>query len=207
MPMAIKTYVKCILLIPAVFYLALFLSSCAQLPLKREHGYPADWPKLVALSKGGQEINGTYANKGVAIKSNGNIESISLSSLIPRPRLSKSLTLNGDTSSDTVKFTVLPPKGWLGVTHIKADINSLNESYEFELGSDKNVLLYLVTLESKDLYLLGFSSHQVRVFLTVGEDNSLIAKIHEERFKQFLLYMDYSSNYVWAKFERIQHNN
>lgn len=202
-----KANFRFVFMMPVVFFLTLLLSSCAQSPLKREHGYPTNWPKLTALSKGGREINGTYNNQGVAIKSSGNISPIKLSSLIPRPRLSKSVAINGGTSSDTVNITVLPPKGWLGVTHLKADINSTNESYEFELGSDKNVLLYLVTLESNDLYILGLSTHQVRVFLTIGEDNSLIAKIHEERFKQFLIYMDYSSNYVWAKFERIQKNH
>ena len=47
------------------------------------------------------------------------------------------------------------------------------------------------------------ASSQVRIFLTVAADRSLIAKIHSEDAGLMVIVPYYSSRYAWARFERI----
>ena len=188
--------------------LALLLSACQHAPLTADHGYPSDWPAPIALARGGAEIGGTYANQGVVTGPDGGFEPITLASLVPRKQqlAADDIALRGEsTRADSVRLAVSPPQSPWSLARLQAFITTgdSTEGYEIELGSDENVLLYVLEISSSSLGAVAASTSQVRVFLTRGEDGSLIAKLHGEDFAMALIVPYYSSEYLWARFERI----
>ncbi|MGR8950426.1 MAG: hypothetical protein ACU84Q_20475, partial [Gammaproteobacteria bacterium] len=191
--------------------LTFLLSACQRAPLKPDYGYPVDWPKLTILTKGSAELNGTYANQGIATNSNGRFVPITLASLIPRyKQLDQQdiVQLGKPVHDGSVRLLVLPAKKGVFQTsypRLQAFVatDGSIEGYEIETASDENALLYLLQITSSSLGSTAASSSQSRVFLTLGDDSSLIAQIHSEEFAIFLFFPYYSSEYVWARFERI----
>ena len=188
--------------------MALLSTACQHAPLTANHGYPAAWPRLTALAKGGAEIGGTYANQGIATSQNGGFSPITLASLIPgyKPLARHDIVPAGaPILEDTVRLVISPPKSQWGLARLRALVATGDsiEGYEIELGSDENVLLYVLEISGSSLGPVAAATSQVRVFLTRGEDGSLIAQLHSENFAAALFIPYYSSNYVWARFERI----
>ena len=190
-----------------VLCMAFLPLACQYAPLTANHGYPAAWPELTALSKGSAEIDGTYANEGIATSAEGGFEPITLASLIPtnRPLAQQDIAPPGTPiREDSVRLVVSPARSQWGLATLRAFIASGDsiQGYEIETGSDENVLLYVLEISSSSLGSVAASSSQVRVFLTTGEDGSLIAQLHSEDFAMALFVPYYSSEYVWARFER-----
>ena len=200
----------CLALFALPFFCVLFLlPACRHAPLSPNHGYPADWPGLIALAKGGAEINGTYANQGLATTPDGDLRPITLASLIPkhRPVAGHASVPRGEPyRGDSVRLVVTPPGSQWGLASLRAFITADDsiEGYEIEIGSDENVLLYVLELSGDSLGAVAGSTRQVRVFLTRAEDGSLIAQLHSEAFGVALVVPYYSSRFVWARFERIE---
>lgn len=191
-----------------VFCMAYLLLACQHAPLTPNHGYPSAWPKLTALAKGGAELGGTYANQGIATSLDGGLMPITLASLIPRykPVVRRDIVLPmAPIREDTVRLVVLPSKSQWGFASLQAFIATGGsiEGYEIETGSDENVLLYVLKISGSSFGSVAASGSQARVFLTRGEDASLIAQIHSENFAVALFVPYYSSKYIWARFKRI----
>jgi len=185
--------------------LALGLSGCYA-PLQREHGYPTDWPDPLALSKGFPEIDGTYANHGALSSNEGVLGEITLTSLIPqRWTLGQPKeAVPNPPCTDCVVLRMRPGGRWDHLPTMRATLPGPEEAREFdvEVGTEKDVLLYLLESRSDSAAYILISS-QTRVFLTVAADRSLIAKIHSEDGGLIVAVPYYSTKYIWARFERI----
>ena len=99
---------------PALFAVMLLCGGCAltPAPLKTDHGYPADWPRTIALGKGLTELNGIYVNQGVAKTGDGKLVPIALADLVPRTMPRKDGSAEPDSGcEDCVVLRVLPPTG------------------------------------------------------------------------------------------------
>lgn len=191
--------------------LLLLLTACQTLPLEPSDGYPADWPKLIALSKGCPEVNGTYANKGTAKMADGSYLPITLESLIPRdsPSTRSDVSSGEKIREGLVGLMIVPPKKqpvWLAPLPIlQATIGTggATEVYEIQTYRYEGVMIY--TLRSDSMKTpFGFGAGATRVLMTRGEDGSLIAKIHKEDVGMWIILpFFYSSEYIWARFDRI----
>jgi hypothetical protein len=185
--------------------LALGLSGCYA-PLQREHGYPADWPEPLALSKGFPEIDGTYANHGALSSNEGVLGEITLASLIPQRWTfgQPKEAVPNPPCTDCVVLRMRPGAGWGPLPKMRATLPGPEEAREFdvEVATEKDVLLYLLEGSGSGGGFF-FSSSQTRVFLTVAADRSLIAKIHSEDAGLIVVVPYYSTKYTWARFERI----
>lgn len=186
--------------------LLLGLSGCYA-PLEREHGYPADWPEPLPLSKGFPEIDGTYANRGTLFSTEGGPGEIALADLIPQrwtfgtPK--GGMRAPNPPCADCVVLRMQPGTKWNPLPKLRATLPDTDEAREFdvEVASDEGVLLYL--LQSSSSGGLLFGSSQTRVFLAVAADRSLIAKIHNEDAGLVVIVPYHSAKYAWARFERI----
>ena len=185
--------------------LALGLSGCYA-PLAREHGYPGDWPEPLALSKGFPEIDGTYANHGTLSSSEGVLGEITLASLIPQRRTfgQPEGTVPNPPCADCVVLRMRAGTKWNPLPKMRATLPGVEDARQFdvEVATDEDVLLYLLEVSGSGGGFLSGSS-QTRVFLTVAEDRSLIAKIHSEDAGLVVVVPYYSGKYAWARFERI----
>jgi len=185
------------------------LAGCQHAPLAPDHGYPAAWPRPIALAKGAAELGGTYANQGIATGADGSLGPITLASLIPKnkPLARHDFALPGKpVHEDSVKLVVVPPKSaWEPYASLRAFVASGGSmaGFKIETASDENVLLYVLKVSGSSFGSVGASGSQTRVFLTRGEDGSLIAQIHSEDYALVLVAPYYSSGYTWARFERI----
>ena len=185
---------------------AVGLSGCYQ-PLKREHGYPADWPEPLALSQGFPEIDGTYANHGTLLSPEGVLGEITLSSLIPQRWTfgqPKDPVSNPPCTDCVVLRVRAGTKKWNPYPTMRATLPGPQAAREFdvELGTQKDTLLYVLE-QYGDGGGYFFAGGQTRVFLTVAADRSLIAKIHSEDAGLIIVLPYYSGKYAWARFERI----
>ena len=105
-----------------------------------------------------------------------------------------------------MKLVVVPPRSaWEPYASLRAFLATGGSmaGFQIETASDENVLLYVLKVSSSSLGSVGASGSQTRVFLTRGEDGSLIAQIHSEDYALVLVAPYYSSGYTWARFERI----
>lgn len=185
--------------------LAVGLCGCYS-PLKRDHGFPVEWPEPLALSKGLAEINGTYANQGTVFSSESGFGQISLASLIPQ-RWTFGQPKGGAPNppcGNCVVLRIRPGSKWNPLPTLRATIPGGEQAREFDvdIASDENVVLYLLTGSGSGGGVVGGTS-QTRVFLTVAADRSLIAKIHGEDAGLIVIIPYYSAKYAWARFERI----
>jgi hypothetical protein len=189
---------------------ALLLAGCAttQAPLKPEHGYPADWPPLIALSEGLPELNGIYANTGVAATKDGKLVPMSIAELLPRtaPRTDVSPEADPDCE-DCVALRVMPPKYKV--------VSSARLRFTVQKGGNRpaldvdtvghaNATLYMLTSSGGSIGIgLGVSNVEIR--LTCAEDRSLIAQVHNFSGMLLMLLIPIATenDYFWARFERI----
>lgn len=179
----------------------------APAPLEPDHGYPADWPHLIALSEGLTELNGVYTNLGVATTVDGKLVPITLADLVPRTMPQKKSSAEPDLDCEhCVAIRVLPPTGEI----------LTGPKLRFTLASDSDVRVFdapalgsadatKYTLQSfVDNAIVGFAFNSTNVTLTCASDASLIAKIHNASGVLLLLLIPVSSEeIIWARFERI----
>jgi len=202
---------------PAIATIAsagLTLAGCAvtqQAPLQPEHGYPADWPQLVPLSAGLRELNGSYANQGIATSGDGKLVPIKLADLVPRATPRKHASADLDSGcEDCVALRVLPAKSdSLPTLRLRFTLppgsDRPSSPHEFDVASSGNANATQYTLQSfVDNAIIGFGFNATDVTVTCATDGSLIARIHNTSgVLVFLVIPVGSENYTWARFERI----
>jgi hypothetical protein len=179
----------------------------APAPLKPDHGYPADWPQLVALSEGLTELNGIYTNLGVATTVDGKLVPVALADLVPRTMPQKKSSAEPDLDCEQcVAIRVLPPKGEiLTGPKLRFTLASDSDVRVFDAPALGNADATRYTLQSfVDNAIVGFAFNSTDVTLTCASDASLVAKIHKASGILLLLLIPVSSEEeIWARFERI----
>ena len=189
---------------------ALLLAGCAttQAPLEPEHGYPADWPRLLPLSEGFTELNGVYANEGVATVEGGKLVPIKLADLVPSATRRKGARPEPESGcEDCVALRVLPADGsFLSANRLRFTVphDSGRRVFDVDAAGTANSALYpLVGSGQSAIVGMAVSSSEVR--LTTADDGSLIAQIHSTGGVLLLMVIPITSqnDYVWARFERI----
>lgn len=189
--------------------LALLLAGCATTgqPLLPDHGYPSDWPALAALSEGLPELEGLYADEGVAATDDGRRVRVRLSELVPRAMPRKDADAEPMGTCDACIAVRVVPRG-------RGILSSQRLRFTLPRGSTPRVVdVASVGSVNSTLYVRGsrgdnaivgaaFSGSEVR--LTCATDGSLVAQIHDSG--TFLLFMVIPvaghSEYTWARFER-----
>ena len=185
----------------------LSIAGCHQGPMQPDHGYPANWPALTALSQGYPELDGTYANQGLAFSEEGGTMPITLASLIPQPTPfgEPKKTVPSLDCGDCVSLRLLPSTSqWHPYPTLRATLPGSEGARVFDVETyrDVDALLYLLELSGDD-FVIGLGHEQTRVFLTVAKDRSLIAKIYTESGGLVLIVPYHFADYTWARFERI----
>jgi hypothetical protein len=202
---------------PAIATIAsagLTLAGCAvtqQAPLQPEYGYPQDWPQLVPLSTGLRELNGSYANPGIATSGDGKLVPIKLADLVPRTTPRKHASEDLDSGcADCVALRVLPAKSDSPQTlrlrfTLPPDSDRPGSPHEFDVASSGNANATQYTLQGfVDNAIVGFGYNATDVTVTCATDGSLIARIHNTSgVMVFLVIPVGSEKYTWARFERI----
>jgi len=200
--------------IAAIASAGLTLAGCAvtqQAPLQPVHGYPANWPQLVPLSEGLKELNGIYANQGVATSGDGQLVPIKLADLVPRttPRKHASTELDSDCE-DCVALRVLSARGdSLPTVRLRFTLppgsDRPSSPHEFDVAVSGNANATQYTLQGfVDNAIIGFGFNTTDVTVTCATDGSLIARIHNASgVLVFLVIPVGSENYTWARFDRI----
>lgn len=181
--------------------MGLGLAAC-QPALRPDTGYPAGWPALTALAPGFAELAGTYANGGTATTATGGTVPISLSSLLEgcKARAASGAAAGGKSSVvlEIVAGGKLQPYPGLRAT-VSGD--GATKICEMDAGSDKNALLYQVTLDGRKAGRIGFDAGLVNVALTRAADGSLIAKIYDDQSEALMVEPTDTNTSVWARFE------
>ena len=183
--------------------LALGVAAC-QPVLKPDTGYPAGWPAMTVLAPGFAELAGTYANEGTATIATGGSVPITLASLLTgcKPSATGSPTAAGRSTVvlEIVAGGKLQPYPGLRAT-VSGD--GAAKVCEMDSGSDKNALLYQVTLDGRKAGRIGFDAGLVNVALTRGADGSLIAKIYADQSEALMVEPTDTNTNVWGRFEPI----
>ena len=181
--------------------LGLGLAAC-QPALKPDVGYPAGWPALTVLAPGFAELAGTYANEGTATIATGGTVSITLASLLEgcKPGSTAAAAAGGRSAVvlEIVAGGKLQPYPGLRAT-VSADGTA--KVCQMDSGSDKNALLYQVTLDGRKAGRIGFDAGLVNVALTRAADGSLIAKIYDDQSEALMVEPTDTATNVWARFE------
>lgn len=179
----------------------------APAPLEPDHGYPADWPQLIALSEGLTELNGIYANQGVATTGDGKIVPIALADLVPRTTPRKKVRTEPDFGcKDCIALRVLPPKGeFPSGPKLRFTLPPGPDARVFYAPTVGNADAAQYTLQSfASNAIVGFGFNSTAITLTCATDASLVARIHNARGILLLLLIPVGSEeYTWARFERI----
>jgi hypothetical protein len=178
------------------------MAAGCQPALKPDTGYPKDWPALTVLAPGFGELAGTYANDGTATIATGGSVPITLASLLtgckPRATGSAAPAGQGSVVLEIVAGGKLQPYPGLRAT-VSGD--GAAKVCEMDSGSDKNALLYQVTLDGRKAGRIGFDAGLVNVALTRGADGSLIAKIYDDQSEALMVEPTNTNTNVWARFE------
>ena len=187
------------------------LAGCVA-PIKREHGYPAEWPDPLEASKGVLEINGSYSNHGTLFSTDTGFEEVTLASLIPDDgtfrKLRDGVPVPNPACTECVVLRIRPGPKWSPMPTLEATVSLADEARRFEVEAltDEKLLKYsLVKPVSAGRYSFG-GSQGTRVALTVAADGSLIARIgmgDELLFAEILASPEYFAKYFWARFERV----
>ena len=177
------------------------LAAC-QPALKPDIGYPSGWPALTVLAPGFVELAGTYANEGTATTATGGTVPISFGSLLGgcKPGTTAGAAAGGRSSVavEIVAGGKLQPYPGLRVT-VSGD--GATKVCEMDSGSDKNALLFQVTLDGRKAGRIGFDAGLVNVALTRAADGSLIAKIYDDQSEALMVEPTDTNTSVWARFE------
>jgi hypothetical protein len=185
----------------AIVCLGLGLAAC-QPALKPDVGYPAGWPALTVLAPGFAELAGTYANEGTATIATGGTVSITLTSLLEgcKPGATAAAAAGGRSAVvlEIVAGGKLQPYPGLRAT-VSGDGTA--KVCQMDSGSDKNALLYQVTLDGRKAGRIGFDAGLVNVALTRAADGSLIAKIYDDQSEALMVEPTDTNTSVWARFE------
>ena len=180
------------------------VAAGCQPALKPDIGYPKDWPPLAVLAPGFGELAGTYANEGTATIATGGSVPITLASLLTGCKASATGGAAAAGQSTVVLEIVaggkLQPYPGLRAT-VSGD--GAAKVCEMDSGSDKNALLYQVTLDGRKAGRIGFDAGLVNVALTRGADGSLIAKIYDDQSEALMVEPTNTNTNVWARFEPI----
>ena len=181
--------------------LGLGVAAC-QPALKPDTGYPAGWPAMTVLAPGFAELAGTYANEGTATIATGGSVPVTLASLLSGCKpLAAAGAAAGGRSYVTLEIVAggrLQPYPGLRAT-VAGDGTA--KVCEMDSGSDKNALLYQVTLDGRKAGRIGFDAGLVNVALTRGADGSLIAKIYDDQSEALMVEPTDTATNVWARFE------
>jgi len=183
--------------------LALGVAAC-QPVLKPDTGYPAGWPAMTVLAPGFAELAGTYANEGTATIATGGSVPITLASLLSgcKPGATGGTAVAGRSTVvlEIVAGGKLQPYPGLRAT-VSGDGTA--KVCEMDSGSDRNALLYQVTLDGRKAGRIGFDAGLVNVALTRGADGSLIAKIYDDQSEALMVEPTDTNTNVWARFESL----
>jgi hypothetical protein len=194
-------------------FATLLLAGCAAtpVPLQPEHGYPGDWPQPMALGEGLTELNGIYANQGVATTGDGQLAPIALADLIPKttPRKKAIVELDPDCE-DCVALRVLPAESALLSMRtlrftLPPDPDRPGSPRTFDVASSGNTDATRYTQQGLvENAIVGFGYNTTDITLTCATDGSLVARIHDASGILLLLVIPVGSEeYTWARFERI----
>jgi len=183
--------------------LGLGVAAC-QPALKPDTGYPTGWPAMTVLAPGFGELAGTYANEGTATTATGGSVPITLASLLsgckPLGTVGSAATGRSTVTLEIVAGGKLQPYPGLRAT-VSGDGTA--KVCEMDSGSDKNALLYQVTLDGRKAGRIGFDAGLVNVALTRGADGSLIAKIYDDQSEALMVEPTDTNTNVWARFESL----
>ena len=183
--------------------LGLGVAAC-QPALKPDTGYPAGWPAMTVLAPGFAELAGTYANEGTATIATGGSVPITLASLLTgcKPSATGGAVAAGQS---TVVLEIVAGGGLQPYPGLRATVSGDGAAKvcEMDSGSDKNALLYQVTLDGRKAGRIGFDAGLVNVALTRGADGSLIAKIYDDQSEALMVEPTNTNTNVWARFEPI----
>jgi len=195
---------------PALFGVMLLCGGCAltPAPLKTDHGYPADWPPPIALSKGLTELNGLYVNQGVATTGDGNLVPIALADLVPRTLPRRGAGAEPDSGcEDCVVLRVLPPKGEFlsGPTlRFTLPVSSDPRVFDVPLSGNADATLYVLQNFAQSA-IVGVGVGATNVTLTCAKDGSLVAQVRNASALLLLMVIPITikDEYIWSRFERI----
>lgn len=187
---------------------ALLLAGCAPAPLKPDHGYPDDWPPLIALSEGLAELNGIYDNNGVATTGDGRLVPISLEGLLPRTAQRSDASTEPDPGCENcVALRVLPPRYRIvssGRLRFTLERGEERREFDVDTAGDANATLYNLQSWGGSVGI-GLGASSIEISLTCAEDGSLVAQARN--FSGILLLVPIplitKNDYFWARFERI----
>jgi len=181
--------------------LGLGVAAC-QPALKPDTGYPAGWPAMTVLAPGFAELAGTYANEGTATIATGGSVPVTLASLLSgcKPLAAAGPAAGGKGS---VTLEIVPGRRLQPYPGLRATVSAdgATKACEMASGSDKNALLYQVTLDGHKAGRIGFDAGLVNVALTRGADGSLIAKIYDDQSEALMVEPTDTATNVWARFE------
>lgn len=196
-----------------IAFAALLLPGCATapVPLQPEHGYPGDWPQPIALSEGLTELNGIYANQGVATTAEGKLVPIALADLVPKttPRKKTIVELDPDCE-DCAALRVLPAETeFLSMRTLRITLpphpDRPGSPRTFDVAVHGNTDATRYTLQGFfENAIVGFGYNTTDITLTCATDGSLVARMHHASGILLLLVIPVGSEeYIWARFERI----
>jgi len=161
----------------------------------------------MALSEGLTELNGIYANKGVATTGDGRIVPIALADLVPRTTPRKKRSAEPDLDCEyCVALRVLPPKGeFPSGPRLRFTLPPGPDARVYDAPTVGNADATQYTLQSfASNAIVGFGFNSTDITLTCATDASLVARIHNARGILLLLLIPVGSEeYTWARFERI----
>lgn len=180
--------------------LGLVAAGC-QPALKPDVGYPKDWPPMVVLAPGFGELAGTYANEGTATIATGGSVPITLASLLTGCK--PGATGGAAAGRSAVLLEIVAGGRLQPYPGLRATVSGDGAARvcEMDSGSDRNALLYQVTLDGRKAGRIGFDAGLVNVALTRGADGSLIAKIYDDQSEALMVEPTDTNTNVWARFE------
>ena len=183
-------------------------TGCLMSVFTPEHGYPDDWPALARLGPGCSELDGTYLNQGVAKAPDGAVVPIALASLIPKQQHidgqpDPSGPPQDAAQADSVSLKMQSATSAFSLPYTKATISvaGKTDSYRVESICKPEGLVYVLDSSTVGIPAVGLAGDQARVFLTRGQDGSLIAMIHDESGGLIVVIPYYSATYTWARFQ------
>ena len=195
---------------PVMFAVTILCGGCAltPAPLETDHGYPADWPPPIALSKGLTELNGIYVNQGVATTVDGKLVPIALADLVPRTMPHTGANAEPDPGcEDCVALRVLPPKGeFLSAPQLRftLPLSSDPRVFDVPLSGNADATLYVLQNFAQSA-IVGMGVGATNVTLTCAKDGSLVAQVRSASGLLLLVVIPITTKdeYIWARFERI----
>jgi hypothetical protein len=195
---------------PVLIAATILCGGCAltPAPLKTDHGYPADWPQLIALSEGLTELNGIYVNQGVATTGDGKLVPIALADLVPRTMPHKGANAETDPGcEDCVAIRVLQPKGeFLSAPKLRITLPLSADPRVFDVPLSGNADATLYVLQNfAQSAIVGVGVGATNVTLTCAKDGSLVAQVRNASGLLLLMVIPITTKdeYLWARFERI----